>query len=131
MLKSRFRFMLVFAVLAGGAFGVSVVAEAAKVAAKGKGKGKAPASTDDCKKDSDCVVVIDDCCSCAQGGKQRAIPKKQKDAYEKERKKRCADTACTEMMSTDPTCTQEAFCGVGICELHDPPTAAPADDAKP
>jgi hypothetical protein len=131
MLKSRFRFLIVLAVLGCGAIGVSVAAEAAKLAAKGKGKGKAPASTEDCKKDSDCVVVIDDCCSCAQGGKQRAIPKKQRDAYEKDRKKRCADTACTEMMSTDPTCTQEAFCAVGICELSDPPSAAPRDGAKP
>ena len=66
------------------------------------------------------MAVADDCCPCSQGGKQRAIPKKQKDTYEKDRKKRCADTACTEMMSTDPTCTQEPFCGAGICELGDP-----------
>ena len=125
MLRSRFRFLIVLAVLGGGAFGVSVAD-----AAKGRGKGKAPASTEDCKKDSDCVVVIDDCCSCAQGGKQRAIPKKQKDAYEKDRKKRCTDTACTEAMSTDPTCTQEAFCAVGICELSDPPSSG-SGDAKP
>src|SRR5882672_9813331 len=52
--------------------------------------GKAPAgSAPDCKKDDDCVLVSDDCCSCNQGGKARAIPKKQKDAYEKDRKKRC------------------------------------------
>jgi hypothetical protein len=130
MLKLRFRLLIVLAALAGGGFGVVHLAEAAKVGAKGKAKGKAAASTDDCKKDSDCVVVIDDCCSCAQGGKQRAIPKKQKDGYEKDRKKRCADTACTEAMSTDPTCTQEAFCAVGICELSDPP-AAPSGDAAP
>src|SRR6185503_12453623 len=110
--------------------GATMFAEAAKVAAQGKGEGKAPAATDDCKKDSDCIVVIDDCCSCAQGGKQRAIPKKQRDAYEKERKKRCTDTACTEAMSTDPTCTQEAFCAVGICELSDPPSTG-GGDAKP
>jgi hypothetical protein len=120
MLKSSFRFVLVLvcALLAGGSLGV---------AAKGKGRGKTPTSSEDCKKDSDCIVVIDDCCACSQGGKQRAIPKKQRDAYEKERKKRCTDTACTEAMSTDPTCTQQAFCAVGICELHDPPSAAPAE----
>ncbi len=79
----------------------------------------APATAADCKTDADCVLVPDDCCSCNQGGKQRAIPKKQKDSYEKDRKKRCADTQCMEMMSQDPSCSQHAFCGAGICELGD------------
>jgi hypothetical protein len=101
---------------------VSFLAEAKK----GAGKAKAPAQTDDCKTDKDCVLVIDDCCPCAEGGKQRAIPKKQQATYEKERKKRCTGTACTEMVSTDPSCAQHAFCGAGICELGDaPPDAAP------
>ncbi len=91
-----------------------------------KGK-KAPASTADCKTDKDCVLVPDDCCPCSEGGKQRAIPKKEKDSYEKERKKRCADTACTESVSTDPSCSQTPFCGAGICELGgDAPAAADA-----
>ena len=34
------------------------------------------------------------------------------DTSEKDRKKRCADTACTEMMSDDPSCSQVPFCGV-------------------
>jgi len=79
----------------------------------------APASAADCKTDKDCVLVPDDCCSCNQGGKQRAIPHKQKDTYEKDRKKRCADTQCMEMMSQDPSCSQHAFCAAGICELSD------------
>lgn len=113
---------LVLPALFGGAFGFSFAE-----AAKGKGKGKAPASTADCKTDKDCVAVVDDCCSCSQGGAQRAIPKKQREAYDKERKKRCAETACTEMMSTDPTCSQVAVCNAGYCELGDPPAdAAPA-----
>ena len=90
-----------------------------------KTKRAAPASSADCKTDTDCVLVADDCCPCSEGGKQRAIPKKQKDTYEKDRKKRCAGTACTEMMSDDPTCSQKPFCGAGICELGD----APADSA--
>lgn len=77
----------------------------------------APATSGDCKTDDDCVLVIDECCSCEQGGKQRAMPKKQKDAYEKARRKRCADTQCIEMVSQDPSCTQHAICGAGICEL--------------
>ena len=79
----------------------------------------APASAADCKTDKDCVLVPDDCCSCNQGGKQRAIPHKQKDTYEKDRKKRCADTQCMEMMSQDPSCSQHPFCAAGICELSD------------
>src|SRR5664279_1020042 len=82
-----------------------VVGAQAKRARKAK---PAPAPTADCKTDEDCVVVPDDCCGCEQGGKQRAIARKQRDAYEKDRKKRCANTECIEMMSQDPSCTQHA-----------------------
>jgi hypothetical protein len=118
-IPSRLRLFVVLCALGGASFAVSFTnAQATKLAKQSKkAKGGAPASTEDCKTDKDCVVVPDDCCACSQGGKQRAIPKKQKDTYEKERKKRCADTACTEMESTDPTCTQQPFCGAGICEL--------------
>jgi hypothetical protein len=121
-----FRFLLVIAILGGATVGVSVLAEAKR---GGGGAKRAPADNRDCKTDKDCVIVADDCCPCSQGGKARAIPKKQKEAYEKDRKKRCAETECTEMMSTDPSCTQEPFCGVGICELGEPANAAPKADA--
>jgi hypothetical protein len=101
--------------LVGFLVGLLAIAVGAQ-AKKGRGK-SAPASTADCKTDADCVLVPDDCCSCNEGGKQHAIPKKQKEAYEKERRKRCTDTACTEMMSDDPSCSQHPFCGAGICEL--------------
>jgi hypothetical protein len=117
-------FAVVIAVAAAG-FGLSFAAEAAK---KTKGKGKA--DTVDCKTDKDCVAVTDECCSCNQGGKQRAIPKKQMEAYEKDRKKRCTDAACTEMMSTDPSCSQQPFCAAGICELTDPPSEGAGADSK-
>jgi len=103
------------AVIVAMILGLSLGAQA-KHARKPKAE---PASSADCKTDKDCVVVPDDCCSCNQGGKQRAIPKKQKDTYEKDRKKRCADTQCMEMISQDPSCSQHAFCGAGICELGD------------
>jgi hypothetical protein len=125
----RFRWLVMMVALGAGSFGMSTFAGAAKKpqnhSAK-KARSKAPAQKEDCKTDADCVLVADDCCSCQQGGKARAIPKKQKDAYEKDRKKRCADTACTEMMSTDPSCSAKPFCGAGICELGDsgsPPSA--------
>ena len=111
--SSRIKLGILLAALGGASFGVSFLAHA-----KGSKRArKAPASTADCKVDKDCVLVPDDCCPCSEGGKQRAIPKKEKDAYEKDRKKRCADTACTEQMSTDPSCSQKPFCGAGICEL--------------
>src|SRR5438552_17132179 len=80
-------------------------------------RAKAPADATDCKKDSDCVAVVDDCCPCSEGGKQRAIPKKAQAGYEKDRRKRCEGTACTEVMSQDATCAQRPFCAAGICEL--------------
>jgi hypothetical protein len=104
---------LVLASLLIALFGFGLGAEA-KRARRAK---PAPAATGDCKTDADCVLVPDDCCTCEQGGKQHAIPKKQKDGYEKDRKKRCAKTECIEMMSQDPSCSQHAFCGAGICEL--------------
>jgi hypothetical protein len=101
--------------LAAVLLGVSWLAEAKR------GRKKAPAaSTADCKTDADCVLVPDDCCPCSEGGKQRAIPKKEKVGYEKERRKRCTGTMCTEMVSQDPSCSQRAFCGAGICELGEP-----------
>jgi hypothetical protein len=106
---------LVTLVVVLGAF--MLVAEAKK-ARQGKPKA-APAGAADCKTDADCVVVSDDCCACPQGGKQHAIPKKEKSAYEKDLRKRCSDAACTEVMSQDPTCTQHAMCAAGICELGD------------
>jgi hypothetical protein len=98
-------FLTVGAALAAWGGGAAAAAKHARA--------KAP----DCKKDEDCVTVVDDCCSCSEGGRQRAIPKKDQAAYEKDRHKRCAGTACTEVMSQDPTCSQKPFCAAGICEL--------------
>jgi hypothetical protein len=117
--SSRFRIFVALTVLGVASFGAPFLAQA-------KHAKKSPASTVDCKTDKDCVLVADDCCPCSEGGKQRAIPKKEKESYEKDRKKRCADTACTESVSTDPSCSQTPFCGAGICELGGD---APAADA--
>ena len=105
--RARRATLVIFSALVG-LFGLMVGAEA-KRARKAR---PAPAAAVDCKTDADCVLVPDDCCDCSQGGKQRAIPKKEKDSYEKDRKKRCADTACTESVSTDPSCSQTPFCGI-------------------
>jgi hypothetical protein len=110
-------FGLVF--LAGLALGAAALG--ARSAEAKHARAKAPADTSDCKKDADCVAVVDDCCPCSQGGKKRAIPKKDQPSYEKDRKKRCEGTACTEVMSQDATCEQKPFCAAGICELGDAP----------
>ena len=122
-----FRFLVLVAILGGATLGVSMLAEAKK----GGGAKRAPADNRDCKTDHDCVIVADDCCPCSEGGKARAIPKKQKETYEKDRKKRCAETACTQMMSDDLSCTQVPLCGAGICELGEPPGAAPKSGDAP
>ena len=118
-MKARLLKLTFLAALAYGAGFLGARSAEAK-----KGHAKAPAASVDCKKDSDCVAVVDDCCPCSQGGKQRAIPKKDQSSYEKDRKKRCEGTACTEVMSQDATCAQKPFCAAGICELGD--TDAPA-----
>jgi hypothetical protein len=76
-----------------------------------------PVVAAECKKDTDCALVPDDCCACSEGGGQRAIPKKQKGAYEKERQKRCAGTMCAQMISPHPSCSERAVCSAGICKL--------------
>jgi hypothetical protein len=99
---------------------VSALLAASGAEAK-KAKSKVPADAVECKQDTDCVAVSVDCCSCHEGGKQRAIPKKDQALYDKEQKKRCGGTACTEVMSQDPSCSQKPFCAAGICELADAP----------
>jgi hypothetical protein len=91
-----------------------------------RARAKPPSETVDCKKDADCVAVVDDCCPCTQGGKLRAVPKKDQASHDKDLHKRCEGTACIDVMSQDATCSQQAFCAAGICELRDAPAAAPA-----
>jgi hypothetical protein len=71
----------------------------------------------ECKVDADCAVVPDDCCDCANGGRQQAIPKKQVATHQAERGKRCGKVMCTMMFSTDPTCGMRAACAAGQCTM--------------
>ena len=71
----------------------------------------------ECKVDADCEVVPEDCCDCANGGRQQSIPKSHVAAFKKERGKRCGKVMCTMMFSTDPTCGMRAQCLSGQCEL--------------
>ena len=71
-----------------------------------------------CHVDSDCVLVPDDCCGCPGGGKQKAIPKKDKASYQRARQARCADTLCAAVISQDPSCAAtSAVCKEGKCTL--------------
>lgn len=84
--------------------------------AEGKGK-KAPADTAECQADTDCVLVTDGCCGCNEGGKQRAIPKRAKDNYEKKRGSICKGTMCPQLMSEDQSCEGRAVCKEKKCAL--------------
>ena len=87
----------------------------ASKADRGKAAGKKPAA--ECKVAADCVVEPLDCCDCANGGRQHAIPKKLAAASKAARQTRCKHTACTMMLSTDPTCGQRPDCVDGACVM--------------
>jgi hypothetical protein len=100
-------------VIAGLALWLTASADA-RPARKGKPPAAEPAA---CQKDEDCALVTDGCCGCHEGGKQRAIPVKAREAYEKKRKALCKETACPALMSEDPTCEKRAVCKEGACTL--------------
>jgi hypothetical protein len=81
-------------------------------------------SANECKKAADCALEPVECCDCANGGKQHAIAKAKLAASAAERKKRCKDSMCTEMFSTDPSCGQRAECVSGSCVMV--PSAKPS-----
>jgi hypothetical protein len=84
--------------------------------AEGKAK-KAAADTAECHEDTDCVLVTDGCCGCNEGGKQRAIPKKARENYEKKRQGICKKTMCPQLMSEDQSCVGRAVCKEKTCAL--------------
>jgi hypothetical protein len=71
----------------------------------------------ECKRATDCVLEPLDCCDCANGGRQHAVAKKQLAKIKAERAKRCKNAMCTMMLSTDPTCGQQADCVDGACVM--------------
>jgi hypothetical protein len=84
--------------------------------AQGKPK-KAAVDTAECHEDTDCVLVTDGCCGCNEGGKQRALPKRAREAYEKKRQAICKKTMCPQLMSEHPTCEARAVCKDKVCSL--------------
>ncbi len=71
----------------------------------------------ECKVAADCVVVPSECCDCANGGKQHAIPKKALAAAQAARADKCKAKMCTMMLSTDPSCGQRPDCVDGACVM--------------
>jgi len=90
-------------------------ATAEKPGPKGKTKPTAP----ECKVAADCEVAPVECCSCANGGKQKAVTHKVAAQLEKERPNRCKGIMCTMMVSTDPTCGKRPDCVDGQCTMID------------
>jgi hypothetical protein len=71
-----------------------------------------------CKVDADCALVVDGCCGCNAGGKQRAVLTAARKNYEKKRKVKCRQTMCPALMSEDPSCVAgHAICKEGSCTL--------------
>jgi hypothetical protein len=68
-------------------------------------------AADPCKKDVDCVMVPDGCCSCTQGGKMIAVAK----ANAKAHSGNCDGIMCPQVMSNDPSCAAKASCIEGKC----------------
>lgn len=79
-------------------------------------KNAAPKGRAECHKDQDCVMVPVDCCGCTAGGKQRAVPRSSQDRIEREQARRCRETACVDVMSSDPSCSAAPRCAQGRCE---------------
>lgn len=71
----------------------------------------------ECRVAADCTVAPADCCDCANGGKQQAIPKHAEAKLKAARAKRCKGVMCTMMLSLDPTCGKRADCLEGHCVL--------------
>jgi len=74
-------------------------------------------ATAECKVAADCVIEPTDCCDCANGGKQHAIPKKKAAASKAARAERCKTAVCTMMLSIDPSCGQRSDCADGVCVM--------------
>ena len=93
------------------------VAAGLLVGVPAQGKPKKAIDTAECHEDTDCVLVTDGCCGCSEGGKQRAIPKKAREGYEKKRQGICKKTMCPQLMSEDATCESRAVCKEKVCAL--------------
>lgn len=70
-----------------------------------------------CVADNDCVHVPVDCCGCAGGGADVAIHWKNLEAVAAARSGQCAGVACAMMVGNDVSCSRDARCVAGTCQL--------------
>jgi hypothetical protein len=97
---------------------VLLVLDGAAQAKPRRAPAKPPTAPSVCKVDGDCVLVVDGCCSCNEGGKQRAVPVAARTSYETRRKAVCRQTMCPALMSEDASClASHAVCKDGACAL--------------
>ena len=73
----------------------------------------------ECKTAADCGLIVDGCCDCNNGGKQKAVTKAQAAAFKRDPK--CRGMMCMHMISMDPTCKEKAACVSGKCVLSAKP----------
>lgn len=78
---------------------------------------KAGARKQECKVASDCEVASVECCDCANGGKQEAMPKAKAAQLKAHHGEKCKGVMCTMMVATDPTCGKRADCVTGVCTM--------------
>jgi hypothetical protein len=71
-----------------------------------------------CTQDSECQLTMQHCCTCRTGGKMVGVRIDKNLALAQRRQGLCKKVACNQMVSTDPTCTDEgtvARCENGMC----------------
>jgi hypothetical protein len=108
---------VVLSALVLAACGSSKTAPATGSAAPPSGEAATGEAAKTCTTSEDCALVSA-CCGCTAGGRQIAIRKDAVAAFDASREQRCGGQMCTQVMSTDPSCTAEAICGAqGTCEV--------------
>ena len=71
-----------------------------------------------CAQDSDCIAIPDACCSCNNGGRNRAINKKFLERYQASQSFPCRDRMCFATMSDDVSCVAPPVCRQQKCTLE-------------
>lgn len=78
-----------------------------------------------CKGDNECIQVPGDCCGCENGGANVAIHQKSLMDVAAARAANCNDAVCTMQVSNHASCTSDAKCVNGTCQMVGDPSKAP------
>jgi len=71
-----------------------------------------------CSSDTDCVVALNGCCDCVNGGEDIAVNKTQREAFRAHFD--CSRTHCTEMGAVVPCGSGSVQCVAGLCSYRAP-----------